>query len=124
MNDDKIKKVKLLQAKVLERFMKPEELEALLKRYNENRGQTGIESRRRFLQKPILPHEMKALAKYLDTALLGEGGITAKELATMLGISKYSATPSIALIALRLLYQNKEKLNLEELTKGGEVNDK
>lgn len=110
-DNDKIKKIKMMQAAVLERMMTPEEYEGLVNRYMENRGNSGMHQREKFLKKPLSPSEKDTLAQYFEFA-------PARKLAETLGARV--SRDIIARIALRWIFQNKESLHLEELLKEGE----
>ena len=110
-NDDRIKKVRSMQAAVLERMMTPEEYEKLVNRYLDNRGQTGGYQREKFLKKPLSPSENNTLSQYFKLAPV-------RKLTETLGARV--SRDIIARIALRWIFQNKEIL--DEALKGGESN--
>ena len=111
--DPRIAGLKTLQANILSKFMTPEEYEALIKRYNENRRGLGVELRERTLKIPVLGSEKLALLKYLNSA----NSIVVREI---LKNPDPNLINQVGKIAVKFLYQNKELLNLDELLGGGE----
>ena len=108
----KIKGIQTLQSRVLAQFMSPEDYEALMKKYNENKRGMGVELREKNLKLPLTGSEKLALLKYINLS-------PAQPIRELLDI-KGNFMPEINKIALKLLYQNKELFKLSELLDGGE----
>jgi hypothetical protein len=108
---EKIEKRKTLQFNILKRFMSEEEIKDLLSGYKANMKHGYYKNRGEILSSPIDPIEKKILRKYLfetDKAI--------REIAKEMEIkSEWGYISKAGRAAMKVLYQNRDKLNLEKL---------
>jgi len=117
--EKKIRKARTLQLKIVERFMSPEELETFKKNYEEHSGMWGARSRFVSLTKPLKKMEKKCLRVYF----FADENIKVRDLAKSLGISHNSLGHRSRVGAIKILYQNRDKIDLKEILgieEGGE----
>lgn len=108
--------MKTLQLKIVERFLSGKELEDFIKKYKGHKRGWGGSDRYAGLGLPITEAQRKCLSLFL---LDGEGK-TMRELAEEEGVVVGSIYNNAYRGAVKLLYQNREKLNLKKLLGGGE----
>lgn len=104
-----------MQAGVVKKFLPKKEYVAFMEKYSEYRGGWGIDGR---LSKPITKVQKDSLRFYIFGDHNKVAEIAAKEMGIHVKPSSLANCSKVA--ALKLLYQNKDKIDIEELLKGGE----
>ena len=119
ISEQEIKKTKTLQTSIVEKFMSPEEFKKFKEKYAENSGMGGRPRRLTVLKEALTKTQRDALASYI----YGPEGKTVSQLGRELGQSNCAMHYSARIAAMKVLYQNRKKINLKKILKveeGGE----
>jgi hypothetical protein len=95
--------------------MTKEQLQAMLESYRANTQGGGNKNRFEYLDRPLLRTDKVLLHRYLF-----DKEKTLREVAKEIGIHHNFLVNKARTLSSRVLYQNRDKFNLEEILKGGE----
>jgi Mg2+ and Co2+ transporter CorA len=91
----------------LQKFLTAEQMQKLEEEYEKNRPQPYVNDRFQRLEKSVTEEELALLKEYFDTSILETKGIAEKH-----GTSSVALANTVYSIAIRYIYQNREKLGL------------
>ena len=112
---EKVEDKKQVQVRILRRFMSEKDIEKMLTEYRSN-FKGGIKDRTILLNQPLKRNEKVALQRYFF-----ETDKMEKDIAVELGMKAPGMVRAGASrAAIKIVYQNQDKLNLKKILGGGE----